>query len=420
MAAGDPTTGETSAGSDALAGMGDLISGGLKGVSGILEGIMNVVSKMFSSIIDASPMLQGVLKIVDKMFKMILMPIGNMIARLLLPVAIKMANKTMQFLSKFGNAGPDQLEEMMEAGMTIALDSFIEMIGVILTKVLVPIFKGLASAIVNAIKGIFGGGSEEDYGASQFSFGAEDISLLMGGASEGFVNVIDQFGMTVQTGNKEIGTSQTELATVFYTGAVDIANGFQSLHDVLAIGTPGILSKFENEFNTAAAGVYTSIDTLKESFGTLSDFLDQFVIDHTEQEEEEEPEKKEDKWGALDWAAFAISPTLKMIDTWSRGYKFGGGKRRDVSELTEEELYYARYPRSGYKQFANGGLATKPTKAIIGESGPEAVIPLNKLKGNGGQNIEIHINGDIYGMDDFNRKIEQAVGKYSSKLRGAY
>ena len=414
MAAGDPTTGETSAGSDALAGMGDLISGGLKGVSGILEGIMNVVSKMFSSIIDASPMLQGVLKIVDKMFKMILMPIGNMIARLLLPVAIKMANKTMQFLSKFGNAGPDQLEEMMEAGMTIALDSFIEMIGVILTKVLVPIFKGLASAIVNAIKGIFGRGSEEDYGASQFSFGAEDISLLMGGASEGFVNVIDQFGMTVQTGNKEIGTSQTELATVFYTGAVDIANGFQSLHDVLAIGTPGILSKFENEFNTAAAGVYTSIDTLKESFGTLSDFLDQFVIDHTEQEEEEAATTKKNKWFDI------TSPIVKTIYSVDRGYNIGGGKRRDMSELTEEELYYARYPLSGYKQFANGGLATKPTKAIIGESGPEAVIPLNKLKGNGGQNIEIHINGDIYGMDDFNRKIEQAVGKYSSKLRGAY
>lgn len=109
MAEGDPTGAmESSASNDALAGIGDMISGGMKGMTGVLEGIMQVVSKLFSAIIDASPMLQGVLKIVDKMFKMILMPIGNLIARLLLPIAIKMANKTMQFLSKFGNAGPDQ------------------------------------------------------------------------------------------------------------------------------------------------------------------------------------------------------------------------------------------------------------------------------------------------------------------------
>ena len=130
-----------------------------------------------------------------------------------------MANKTMQFLSKFGNAGPDQLEEMMEAGMTIALDSFIEMIGVILTKVLVPILKGLAAAIANVIAGLIPGGkssSADMFGESQYRSMGDEISDLMGGASVGFVSVIDQFGMTVQTGNKEIGTSQTELATILY------------------------------------------------------------------------------------------------------------------------------------------------------------------------------------------------------------
>jgi len=37
-----------------------------------------------------------------------------------------------------------------------------------------------------------------------------------------------------------------------------------------------------------------------------------------------------------------------------------------------------------YTPMATGGLVTKPTRALIGEAGPEAVIPLDKLSGMGG------------------------------------
>lgn len=41
---------------------------------------------------------------------------------------------------------------------------------------------------------------------------------------------------------------------------------------------------------------------------------------------------------------------------------------------------------------ANGGIVTSPTLALIGEAGPEAVVPLNKASGMG-SNITVNVNG---------------------------
>ena len=45
---------------------------------------------------------------------------------------------------------------------------------------------------------------------------------------------------------------------------------------------------------------------------------------------------------------------------------------------------------------AEGGIITKPSLRLIGEAGPEAVIPLSKA---GGFGATININGNIYGVD---------------------
>jgi hypothetical protein len=42
---------------------------------------------------------------------------------------------------------------------------------------------------------------------------------------------------------------------------------------------------------------------------------------------------------------------------------------------------------------AEGGIVTGPTLAMIGEAGPEAVIPLDRAAGIGGTNVTIHVNG---------------------------
>jgi phage-related minor tail protein len=50
-------------------------------------------------------------------------------------------------------------------------------------------------------------------------------------------------------------------------------------------------------------------------------------------------------------------------------------------------------------QFAEGGIATRPTAGIFGEAGAEALIPLDRMSqvmgsmGGGGSNVEINIIG---------------------------
>jgi TP901 family phage tail tape measure protein len=56
---------------------------------------------------------------------------------------------------------------------------------------------------------------------------------------------------------------------------------------------------------------------------------------------------------------------------------------------------------------AAGGIVTSPTLAMIGEAGPEAVIPLGR--GGMGGGITINIMGPTYGMDDFEDKIAEAI-----------
>jgi len=65
---------------------------------------------------------------------------------------------------------------------------------------------------------------------------------------------------------------------------------------------------------------------------------------------------------------------------------------------------------------AAGGIVTRPTLAIFGEAGPEAVIPLSRagrqLAGiDGGQPIVIHVNVD-------GRQMATAVADASQRMGG--
>ena len=55
---------------------------------------------------------------------------------------------------------------------------------------------------------------------------------------------------------------------------------------------------------------------------------------------------------------------------------------------------------------AKGGIVNQPTLAMIGERGPEAVVPLNKGMG---MTVNITIQGDILGMDDFEERVTTVI-----------
>ena len=56
----------------------------------------------------------------------------------------------------------------------------------------------------------------------------------------------------------------------------------------------------------------------------------------------------------------------------------------------------------------HGGIVRSPTLAMVGEAGPEAVIPLGK-GGAGGLTVNLVVNGDIQGMDDFESKVSTII-----------
>ena len=65
-------------------------------------------------------------------------------------------------------------------------------------------------------------------------------------------------------------------------------------------------------------------------------------------------------------------------------------------------------------KFATGGVVTGPTIAMIGEAGPEAVIPLDKAAGLGATYV-ININGDVYGVNDLESRIERVIQRTANK-----
>lgn len=67
----------------------------------------------------------------------------------------------------------------------------------------------------------------------------------------------------------------------------------------------------------------------------------------------------------------------------------------------------------GVLGLATGGVVTSATLAVIGEAGPEAVIPLDKM-GAMGATI-VNINGDVYGVSDLENRIERVIQRTANK-----
>lgn len=62
---------------------------------------------------------------------------------------------------------------------------------------------------------------------------------------------------------------------------------------------------------------------------------------------------------------------------------------------------------------AEGGIVTGPTVAMIGEAGPEAVIPLNQMNGRMGSNVTINISGGISTSAEIGRSVVDALTQYT-------
>lgn len=88
-----------------------------------------------------------------------------------------------------------------------------------------------------------------------------------------------------------------------------------------------------------------------------------------------------------------------------------------LAQRLAAQLIGGMFGEGGLIPMASGGIVTRPTAALIGEAGPEAVIPLRSAKGLGGGTVQQEITVNVFpapGMDE-----EALAGKVVSKLRAS-
>jgi hypothetical protein len=67
--------------------------------------------------------------------------------------------------------------------------------------------------------------------------------------------------------------------------------------------------------------------------------------------------------------------------------------------------------RSNIPRMADGGIVNSPTLALIGESGPEAVVPLDKMNTGGG--VTINVTGGLSTSAEIGQAVVNALRAYS-------
>ena len=62
---------------------------------------------------------------------------------------------------------------------------------------------------------------------------------------------------------------------------------------------------------------------------------------------------------------------------------------------------------------ADGGIVTGPTLAMIGEAGPEAVIPLSQMGNMGASGVTINVAGGLSTSAEIGQSVVNALRAYS-------
>lgn len=123
----------------------------------------------------------------------------------------------------------------------------------------------------------------------------------------------------------------------------------------------------------------------------------------------------------FDWLIKIGDAILKAIDLFKQFDKISHGLGSGAANVATGGLFGLMKSGLGALGFAEGGIVTRPTFAMIGEGGgPEAVIPLNKLAGMGmGGGVIVNMSGNFYGTDqEMARKFgDMIAGVISQQLK---
>jgi ElaB/YqjD/DUF883 family membrane-anchored ribosome-binding protein len=88
-------------------------------------------------------------------------------------------------------------------------------------------------------------------------------------------------------------------------------------------------------------------------------------------------------------------------------------KRTVTIDVYVNERYNKIATSLGIPAMAEGGIVNKPTLALIGEAGPEAVVPLSKMNAGGGGDVNINVTGGLATSAEIGQSVVNALRAYS-------
>jgi len=219
-----------------------------------------------------------------------------------------------------------------------------------------------------------------------------DILGAIAGLGDDLLHTGDRFSDFAKDVSKNWETLQTDTTKI-------MENILQSGSKIFTDLQVNIQNSMDITKNVVS-DIFTNISSIATSgFGTISTSFQNMV---------DAMKDAIPQWSADSWSNSG----------WSGNYGDGGWPNTPwSSDANPHEVYYDSVP------YATGGIVTKPTKALIGEAGPEAIIPLTNLVNSRNINTKLNLGGmssptininnptvrNDFDIDEIVRQVERAL-----------
>jgi hypothetical protein len=106
-----------------------------------------------------------------------------------------------------------------------------------------------------------------------------------------------------------------------------------------------------------------------------------------------------------------LERSIKRVgDTFRTVYEFITGQPITIPTVLDTQG--VRAPVGGLRPMAAGGIVMGPTPALVGEAGPEAIIPLDRLGKMGGNSYNINVSAGVGDPQAIGQQIVAYIKRY--------
>ena len=344
--------------SGAMGAAGGPIGMAIMGLQKVLEVGVEFIERIWNFMIKSSPQLQATIKLTMRGLMLFMRPFGDVIAMAMRPMARWLIRLNRDAMRAGRAAGKPGSEEFQNAYMKSWMDGFL---GGFMENLIDP----LVAAITKVLPTL----------TEVFATLAAIVAPIIAAA------VVYAIGVTI------------------VKILVDVV---KFVWDLLTKTIPQAIMSFLVDFTSGLMGIVLKIGLIAGEFisGLWNSFLGFLGGIKT--------------WlmGIPEWLWNSITDALSGIWDWLKGipewiWNAITGAIKGIGKGAGDWL-------KGLVGLQSGGIVTSPTAALIGEHGPEAVIPLSKMGGMGATTVTLtwHQNAPIYGVAELEKTVERALDQY--------